>query len=496
MERSSGILLHISSLPNRYGIGTMGPEAYAFIDFLAETKQQLWQILPLGPTGYGNSPYQSFSVFAGNVLLISLQKLVEEELIKEEDLSEMPELPVNKAEYDVVSGGKTSLLGKAHLTFMTQFELWKEPYQAFLREHGWWLEDYCLFQAIRKEDETLSWNQWEDKLKHREAQALDHASRKYDEQINFQRFIQFIFFRQWFQLKEYANDRGVRILGDLPLYIAMDSSDVWANPDIFVLDEQGQMKFSGGVPPDLFSDDGQLWGCPVYNWDRLAEREYDWWIARFHFNLRMFDLVRVDHFRGLESYWSVPAGEKTAINGEWLPAGGYALLGLLKRQLGELPLIAEDLGVITPEVEKLREAFSLPGMKVLQFAYGTDETNVYLPHNYSTNYAVYTGTHDNETTVGWLKSATKKERKNLMKYFDIGWGQMHLSLIEAAWASVACMAIIPMQDLLELDNRGRMNTPGTTSGNWEWRFDWHMLKRRQKKLLKKLTKKYNRTGEK
>jgi len=495
MERSSGILLHISSLPNKHGIGTMGPEAFDFVDFLQETKQQLWQILPLGPTGYGNSPYQSFSVFAGNILLVSLEKLVEEELIGEEDLLEMPELPVGKVEYDMVLKGKTSLLRKAHAAFIEQFDRWKDPYQAFLREHAWWLDDYFLFQAIRNEDENLCWNQWKDKLKHRDRQALDAAILKHREEIDFQRFIQFIFFNQWFQMKSYANDRGIRIMGDMPLYISMDSSDVWANPDLFMLDAGGQMEFSGGVPPDLFSDDGQLWGCPVYNWDRVAERNYDWWMARVYFNLHLFDLVRIDHFRGLESFWSIPSGEKTAVNGEWIPARGAELLNLLKQQIGELPLIAEDLGVITPEVEKLRGDFGLPGMKVLQFAFDTDETNIYLPHNYSPNFAVYTGTHDNDTTIGWLKKSSKKERKNMRKYFDSGWRHMHLSLIEAAWASVAKIAIIPMQDLLELDDRGRMNTPGTIGGNWEWRFDWHMLRGRQKKFLKKLTQKYNRAAK-
>ncbi len=493
MERSSGILLHISSLPNQYGIGTMGQEAYDFVDMLEETSQQLWQILPLGPTGYGNSPYQSFSVFAGNVLLISLLKLVEEGLIGEDDLLEMPKIPLGKVEYDLVRQGKTRLLRKAYRKFCDQFENWKEPYQAFLNEHGWWLNDFCLFQAIKNEDQELCWNEWKNGLKKREPEALNAAFENDQDEIEFHRFVQFIFFRQWFRLKSYANRKGVRIIGDLPLYISLDSSDVWANPDIFLLDEEGRMKFTGGVPPDLFSETGQLWGCPVYNWDRLAERKFDWWIARFHFNLHLFDLVRIDHFRGLEAYWSIPAGEKTAINGEWVPARGAELLEMLKGQLGKLPLIAEDLGIITPEVEKLREDFGLPGMKVLHFAYDSDETNEYLPHNFSSsNFAVYTGTHDNDTTVGWVKKATKKERKNLMKYFDTKWRFMHLRLIEAAWASVARMAVIPMQDLLELGNAGRMNVPGTVEGNWEWRFDWHMLKRRQKNFLKKLTKKYNR----
>lgn len=495
MNRSSGILLHISSLPNMFGIGTMGQEACDFIDFLQETKQKVWQILPLGPTGYGNSPYQSFSVFAGNILLISLIRLVEEGLIREEDLSGMPKLPVGKIDYDLVLKGKTALLKKAHVVFLKQYQSWEEPYLAFLDEHAWWLDDYCLFRAIKNEDETRCWNEWEDRLKHRDRETLDAVSRKHREEMDFHRFVQFIFYRQWFQLKHYAKQKGVRIMGDLPLYISMDSSDVWANPDIFLLDEEGMMRFSAGVPPDYFSEDGQLWGCPVYDWNRLAERDYDWWIARFHFNLRLFDLVRVDHFRGLESFWSIPAGETTAVNGKWVAARGVELLTLLKGQLGELPLVAEDLGVITPEVEKLREDFDLPGMKVLLFAFGSDETNPYLPHNYHPNFVVYTGTHDNETTIGWIKNASKTEHRNLRKYVHAGWGKRHRKLIEAAWASVARIAVIPMQDVLELDNRGRMNTPGTIGGNWEWRFDWHMLKRRQKNFLRVLTEKYNRAGK-
>ncbi|MGD9557483.1 MAG: 4-alpha-glucanotransferase [Mangrovibacterium sp.] len=494
MERSSGILLHISSLPNRHGIGTMGPEAYEFIDFLQETKQKIWQILPLGPTGYGNSPYQSYSVFAGNALLISLDKLQDEGLIREDDLKEMAEVKSKKVDYELIREKKMTLLRKALVVFRSGQERWEDAYRAFRKEHGWWLDDYCLFQAIKNQDQERCWNEWKKGLKFRNQQALDAASQTWAEEIEFQCFIQFMFFRQWFGLKKYANDRGIRILGDLPLYISMDSADVWSNPDIFLLDEERQMQFSGGVPPDLFSETGQFWGCPVYDWKRLAEREFDWWLARFHFNLHLFDLVRIDHFRGLESFWSIPAGEETAVNGNWIPAGGYALLKKLKEQIGELPLIAEDLGVITPEVEKLRDDFGLPGMKVLQFAYGTDETNGYLPHNYGQNFVVYTGTHDNNTTVGWVKSASRRERRNLMKYFDAGWKYVHRSLMEAALASVAGMAVIPMQDLLELDGRSRMNKPGTIEGNWEWKFEWRMLKRRQKNLLKKMTKKYNRAG--
>ena len=494
MERSSGILLHISSLPNPYGIGSMGHDAYQFVDFLHETGQTLWQILPLGPTGYGNSPYQSYSAFAGNVLLISLEKLIEAGLIGEEDLEDMPVLSSQKVEYDLVTEGKTKLLRKAWLTFNKKFDIWKDDYYIFLDEHSWWLDDYALFSAIKGKDEKLCWNEWAEKLKYRDTHELDVAKHRYHEDIRFHCFVQFIFFRQWSELKAYANLKEVRIIGDLPLYVSLDSSDVWANQDIFLLNEQGEMTHVGGVPPDYFSETGQYWGCPVFDWERLEQRNYDWWAARVHFNLRMFDLIRIDHFRGLESFWAIPAGEETAVNGEWRPAKGFELLALLKSQLGSLQVIAEDLGIITPEVEKLRDDFELPGMKVLQFAYASDETNENLPHNFSPNFVVYTGTHDNDTTIGWLKSATKTERKNLKQYFASGWGNMHRSLIEAAWASVAKMAILPMQDLLELDGLGRMNTPGTVTDNWEWRLEWKQLKKSHKAFLNTLTRKYNRCG--
>ncbi len=495
MKRSSGILLHISSLPNPYGIGSMGHDAYEFVDLLYEMNQSLWQILPLGPTGYGNSPYQSFSAFAGNTLLISLEKLIEDGLISKSDLKSMPDFPNKKVEYELVLKGKTKLLRKAWSSFKKKFDDWKEDYYTFLGEHSWWLDDYALFRSIKGKNETVCWNEWPEKLKHRDGHELDVAMLEHAADINFHRFVQFIFFRQWFALKEYANSKGIRIIGDLPLYVSLDSSDVWGNQDIFLLDKKGQMTHVGGVPPDYFSETGQYWGCPVFNWDKLAQRGYDWWAARVHFNLRMFDLIRIDHFRGLESFWAIPAEEETAINGEWRPAKGFEMLNLLKSQLGELPVIAEDLGLITPEVEKLRDDFNLPGMKVLQFAYASDETNVNLPHNYNRNFVVYTGTHDNDTTIGWLKTATVKERKNLKRYFNAGWGNMHRSLVEAAWSSVACMAILPMQDLMELDGKGRMNTPGTVFNNWEWRLEWKQLKASQKEFLKAITEKYNRCAK-
>ena len=494
-NRSGGILLSISSLPGRFGIGCMGKEAYAFVDFLHDTHQQLWQILPLNPPGGGNSPYQSFSAFAGNILLICPDKLREEKLLKEEDLHLfISERSLLKIDYEEVRVNKMKMLKKAYILFKSDFEKRKEPYSYFLGENSWWLNDYSLFQAI-KEDKgnNFCWNEWEDKIKHRDRQSIDDALLHYSKEVEFQRFLQYIFFKQWFELKKYANKRGVKIIGDLPLYLSMDSSDVWSNQDMFLLDENGNAKWMGGVPPDYFSETGQMWGNPVYNWDRIKERNFDWWIARIHFNLKMFDIIRIDHFRGLESFWAIPAGEKTAENGKWMKAKGEELLEKLESSIGNLPIIAEDLGIITPEVEKLRDKFHLPGMKVLQFAFSSDEKNSYLPHNYtSNNSVVYTGTHDNNTTIGWLKDITHKEQENLKNYYSSGWTHLHKKIIETAWSSVSRIAIVPMQDLLELDSRARMNIPGTIEGNWQWRFDWRMMKKKQWKFLRKLTKKYNR----
>lgn len=494
-NRSCGILLSISSLPGRFGIGCMGKEAYAFVDFLHDTRQQLWQILPLNPPGGGNSPYQSYSAFAGNILLISPDKLCEEKLLKEEDLRLfISEHSLLKIDYEEVRRNKMKMLKLAYISFKSDFENRKDSYYSFLEENSWWLNDYALFQSIKENDENNHcWNKWEDKIKHRNHQSIDDAMLHFSKEIEFHRFTQYLFFKQWFELKSYANKRGVKIIGDLPLYISLDSSDVWANQDIFLLDEKGNPKWVGGVPPDYFSESGQLWGNPVYNWERIKERDFDWWIARIHFNLKMFDIIRIDHFRGLESFWAIPDGEKTAEKGKWMKAKGEELLEKLENMIGELPIIAEDLGVITPEVERLIDKFHLPGMKVLQFAFSSDEKNSYLPHNYTSyNSVVYTGTHDNNTTIGWLKDLTPKEQENLKNYYTSGWLHMHKKIIETAWSSVSRIAIIPMQDLLELDSRARMNIPGTIEGNWQWRFDWRMLKKKQWKFIRKLTKKYNR----
>ncbi len=492
-SRKSGILLHITSLPGGEGIGTLGKEAFLFVDFLKETGQKLWQILPLGPVGFGNSPYQCYSAFAGNPLLIDFDLLIHEKLLSVEEQGEIPKFKNKKVLFEDVAVWKMPILRKVYSNFKKkQYDSFSYEYWRFLDEHAWWLNDYALFMAARHYYNGLPWSKWDKEIKFREINALKKLEEKLAEEVEFEKFLQFLFFRQWHRLKNYANENGVQIFGDVPLYVSGESSDIWANTDIFLLDDDLNPIEVGGVPPDYFSETGQLWGNPVFNWSRLEERHYDWWIARLHFNLRMFDQVRIDHFRGLESFWSVPVDEVTAINGEWIPAHGHNLFSMLEGQLGELMFIAEDLGIITPEVDKLREDFRLPGMKVLQFAFATDAANKDLPHNYLKNFVVYTGTHDNNTTLGWLQTLQPEEKKMVEKYVGSPAEKGLRKIVEMAMASVAKIAIIPMQDILELDSKSRMNVPGTAFGNWGWRFDWKHLKNTQKEFLKELTKKYNR----
>jgi 4-alpha-glucanotransferase len=492
-NRKSGILLHITSLPGAEGIGTLGKEAFNFVDFLSETRQKLWQILPLGPVGHGDSPYQCYSAFAGNPMLIDLETLVADELLSEDDLAGSPRSIKTKVGFDKLTKWKCPVLRKAFSNFNgTVYHRFEHDYNSFLNEHGWWLNDYALFMSAREYFGDRSWSEWEDAIKFREEKSLRKLEEKLAAEIDFRKFVQFMFFRQWFKLKEYANKNSIEIVGDVPLYVSGDSSDVWANTDIFLLDAELNPTEVGGVPPDYFSETGQLWGNPVFNWPRLKERNYDWWMARLHFNLHMFNQVRIDHFRGLESYWSIPANEITAINGKWVRAYGFEMLSLIKSQIGRLPFIAEDLGIITPEVDRLREYFDLPGMKVLQFAFTTDASNKDLPHNYGSNFVVYTGTHDNDTTLGWFMAVENDEKIHVERYIR-GKEKMALAeVVEMAMASVADIAIIPMPDILELDTNSRMNTPGTATGNWGWRFYWKQLKVGQTQFLKELTEKYNR----
>ena len=491
MERSSGILLHISSLPGDGGIGGFGKDAYQFVDFLSHTKQKIWQILPLGPVGYGNSPYQCYSAFAGNPIFIDIQQLVTDRLISKDSVTDQ-HFKAKQVEFERVGEWKTALFREAFTGFQKNFSRYKDEYVLFMNHNSWWLDDYALFRSLKTKHHETVWNTWKKKLVIRDKHTIQEAFKELHAEIDFHRFLQFVFFRQWYKLKTYANSKGVRIIGDIPLYVSFDSVDVWANQDIFLLDEDSKPTQVGGVPPDYFSETGQLWGNPVFDWERVAERDFDWWLARIHFNLRMFDQVRVDHFRGLESFWAVPVEEKTAIIGEWLPAKGHELFRKLKDELGTLEVIAEDLGVITPEVEKLRDDYNLPGMKILQFAFGSDPTNVNLPHNYTSNFFVYTGTHDNDTSLGWFNSIDKKERKFLHKYIAGSGKQFVQNLIEQAWASAAYTAIIPMQDVLGLGAEARMNTPGIPSGNWAWRFTWSQIRSNHKVFLKQITGKYNR----
>ncbi len=493
-KRSSGILLHLTSLPGKEGIGTMGRNAYAWIDFLRETRQQLWQILPLGPVAYGNCPYQCFSAFAGNPLMIDLHRLREEGLLGEKDLQNSPRFDIRQVDFDKVTRWKMPLLKKAFRNFRDgEINRYESEYSRFCDEHNWWLTDYSLFMALRETREEKPWQRWPEEIKRREPAALARYREELGDIVAFHYFLQFFFFRQWFALRDYARQNGVQIIGDMPLYVAGDSVDVWANTGIFLLDKDLHPAKVAGVPPDYFSTTGQLWGSPVYDWESLRRQEHHWWLARIHFNLRMFDQVRIDHFRGLEAFWSVPAGEETAIHGEWVAAQGNEMLGILRKQLGDFPLIAEDLGIITPEVEQLRDRFNMPGMKVLQFAFTSDETNEHLPHNFTVNSVVYTGTHDNDTAWGWLHSAPEKEKKFAVKYLKGYQWQPVWGLIEMAWASVASRAVTPLQDLLELGAEARMNIPGVAEGNWGWRFRWDQIRGKHRRFLKEITEKYNRT---
>jgi 4-alpha-glucanotransferase len=491
MERSSGILLHISSLPGEGGIGSLGKDAFQFVDFLAQAKQKIWQILPLGPVGYGNSPYQCYSAFAGNPMFIDIHQLVSDRLISKRSITDQ-NFKIKVVEFERVGEWKTVLFREAFASFQKNFDRYKDEYYTFMSHNSWWLDDYALFRSLKTKYGETVWNTWAKELVIRDKQVLHEAFKELHAEIDFHRFLQFIFFRQWFKLKSYANSKGIRIIGDIPLYVSLDSADVWANQDIFLLDGDSQPTQVGGVPPDYFSETGQLWGNPVFDWERVAERDFDWWLARIHFNLRMFDQVRVDHFRGLESFWSISAEEETAVIGEWLPAKGHELFRKLKEQLGTLNIIAEDLGLITPEVEKLRDDFGLPGMKILQFAFGSNVSNMNLPHNFTANFLVYTGTHDNDTSLGWFNSVDKKERKFLHKYIPGTGKQFVRNFLEQAWASAARTAIAPMQDVLGLDTDARMNTPGIATGNWNWRFSWSQIRSNHKLFLKQITEKYNR----
>lgn len=468
-QRKSGILLHPTSLPGSGGIGSFGQEARHFVEFLHKSGQTLWQILPLGPTAYGNSPYSCYSAFAGNPLLINLEALVDDGDLLPQDLATEPETVSDRVDYGATELYKSGLFKKAAARFFAEaHQKRKEEFWHFC-DTTFWLHDYALFIALKEKFKGVSWRDWPDPVATREPEALAEWSEKLGAAIGEQKYLQWQFSRQWKKLKNYANVLGICIVGDLPIFVAYDSADVWANPQLFHLDEKGAPIVVAGVPPDYFSKTGQLWGNPLYNWERIAEDGYGWWIARLRNDLSQYDMVRIDHFRGFEAFWEVPVWEKTAINGRWVKGPGEAFFNALRAALGRLPIIAEDLGVITPEVEALRDQYDFPGMKILQFAFGSGPDNPYLPHNHVKSCVVYTGTHDNDTTAGWFDSMKPKEQKGVLSYFDREREEIVWQMVKCALASVADYAIIPMQDLLELPTSGRMNVPGVAGGNWSWR---------------------------
>lgn len=492
-ERKSGILLHPTSLPGQFGIGELGSAAYRFIDFLEKSEQQLWQICPLGPTGFGDSPYQCFSAVAGNPYLISIERLKKETLIKDEDLIGAPNFSPEKIDYGRVIPFKLNLLKKAYERWqIAASEEEKNNFNKFIKENKDWLYDFSLFMAIKDEQNGASWNKWPQDLALRKKNALSEAEERLADCIQKHAFYQYVFFKQWNLLKNYANQKGISIIGDIPIFVAYDSCDVWANRKDFYLDKNGIPTVVAGVPPDYFSATGQRWGNPLYRWSEMKKKEYSWWSARFKNILKLVDIVRLDHFRGFAAYWEISAEEETAINGKWVKGPGMDLFRALKKNLGKLPIIAEDLGVITPDVEKLLEESGFPGMRVLQFAFDGKPDNIYLPYNHPTNSIVYTATHDNDTCEGWFKSITEEERQCYRRYTAYINCSVHWQMMRLAMSSVSNTCIVPLQDVMGLDSEARMNFPGRAGGNWCWRFNEQRLDEGLSKALADITKTYGR----
>lgn len=470
-SRSSGILLHPTSFPGPYGIGDVGPFAYRFIDYLAESGCKLWQVLPLGPTSYGDSPYQCFSAFAGNPYMVSPDFLLEEGLLGIEDLSDMPSWESNKVDFGLIYQWKPKLLDRAFDRFeASASEALRDEWAEFRQANAAWLDDYALFMALKDSNGGVAWNEWPAPQRDRDPKTLAQARKQLADSINRQMFRQFLFFRQWNKLRQYANDRGIQVIGDIPIFVAMDSSDAWANPELFYLDENGQPTVVAGVPPDYFSPTGQLWGNPLYRWDVHKASGFKWWIERIRATLSTVDIVRIDHFRGFAGYWEVPGDADTAVNGRWVPGPGIDLFHAIRKALGELPIIAEDLGEITPDVIVLRDTLGLPGMKIFQFAFSGPD-NPFLPHHYTKNCVVYTGTHDNDTALGWYRTCPHNERDFYHRYMGRDNANVPGDMIRAIWSSVAVFAIAPLQDFLGMGTEGRMNFPGKVGGYWAWRMD-------------------------
>lgn len=502
--RTSGVLLHPTSLPGEYGIGDLGRQAYEFVDFLEESKQHLWQLLPLGPTGFGDSPYQCLSAFAGNPLLISPEKLVDDCFLEEDDLKPVPKMTYEKVNFGKVIEFKTKLLKKAFENFKpTTDTILRADFLGFCQRSQSWLDDYALFRVIKDEHGGQPWDRWEPALQRRDADALQSVSERLADKIEAEKFYQYLFFKQWTALKDYCGQRQISIVGDMPIFVAYDSSDVWTHPEYFKLNEGGQPTVVAGVPPDYFSATGQLWGNPLYDWDRMQLDDFKWWKERIQSALEMIDIIRIDHFRGFAACWEIPFGEKTAQKGRWVETPGREFFTSLMNSFSNLPIIVEDLGVITPDVEALRDDFGFPGMRILQMAFRSDSKNIDLPHNYVPNCVVYTGTHDNDTTVGWFNSKAgtgstrdaaqiEHERIQCKRYLRSTGKEIHWDFIEAAFASVASIALVPAQDLLGLGSKARMNLPASQEGNWTWRYKEGALDRSISQRLKELTDVYDR----
>ncbi len=486
--RESGVLLHPTSLPGKYGIGEIGPEAYAFADKLEQMGQRLWQILPHGPTSYGDSPYQSLSTFAGNHLLISFDQLVKDKFLNPAKLKGFPEFPAETVDYGPVIEARMEILQSVCRAFVRNAsENRKRAFRKFCDREADWLDDYALFYALKDAHDLRPWTEWPEELALRDPDALKKARRKYATAIRNVKILQFLFDLQWKKLRAYCHRKGIRLVGDIPIFVAHDSADVWANPELYFLDGKGEPIVIAGVPPDYFSATGQRWGNPLYRWDIHQHTGYDWWIRRIKKIFEMVDIVRIDHFRGFEAYWEIPAHEETAINGRWVEGPGEDVFDAMIKAVGQLPIIAEDLGVITPGVEALRDKYHFPGMRILQFAFGNDaKASDYRPENYPPNCVVYTGTHDNDTTVGWFWSEAgenstrtqeeiEQERRTILAYVGTDGSEIHWDLIAVGCKSKANTAVFPLQDLLGLGSEARMNVPGVEGGNWRWRFTWDQL---------------------
>lgn len=492
--RCSGILLHPTSLPGKYGTGTLGKEAFDFVDFLKASGQRLWQIFPLGPTGYGDSPYQCFSAFAGNPLLISLEKLQKDGWLSPADLFTTQKFNDKKVEFGKVIDFKSRLLEKAFRRFRSKASRSQVlKFEAFCHSRKDWLDDYALFMALKDRYHGKPWWEWDSGIRSRNAESVKKYRMECRDRIAYYQFIQYIFFSQWFDLHLYAKRNQVHIIGDVPIFVAYDSADSWSHPEYFYFDKNLKPNKVAGVPPDYFSKTGQLWGNPLYRWSAMKKDGYRWWVRRMALAFEMTDTVRLDHFRGFCAFWAVPYGDKTAVNGKWEPGPGIDLFKSMIKTFGKLPIIAEDLGVITPDVVELRDKLGLPGMKILQFAFDSNEKNNYLPHRFTENCVVYTGTHDNDTVKGWYQKASAKDKIFAERYMNVrNTKNISWEFIRTAWSSVARFAIAPLQDFLDLGSEARMNLPGSTGGNWQWRFKKGELGPGLAEKIKILTKTFER----